>query len=186
MHLRPVAAAPPAWHTPRMSEPTPAYIDFTVHDDAALQRLVAIVAALHQQKLSGTEHSETHWLPFFTDADRAHFWWPDDAELAQWADFWSETPVEHRIGPDMPMPPWDFASMIDAITDGEYTLTGVEMLGDGQARLGFEPHAYPHGGIDALRMLVRAFGHRITGFDDGTGPITGDPQSPRWTPPTRP
>jgi hypothetical protein len=80
----------------------------------------------------------------------------------------------------MPEPPWDFASMIDAIVNAEYELLGVTDVGSGQARVEFDPYSYPYGGLDSLRALVRAFGHTITGYDDGTGYHDGDPQPPRW------
>jgi hypothetical protein len=80
----------------------------------------------------------------------------------------------------MPTPGWDFGSMIDAIMDGEYDIIGVRQVDHVRGRFEFDPHAYPYGGIDAIRAIVRAFGHQIIRFDDGTGPIDGDPQPPRW------
>lgn len=71
--------------------------------------------------------------------------------------------------------------MIDAILDGEYDIVGVKEMGDARGRFEFDPHSYPCGGIDAIRAIVRAFGHQITRFDDGTRVFEGDPQPPRWT-----
>lgn len=79
------------------------------------------------------------------------------------------------------------AFRVDAGGDehGDYDLIGVRSLENHRARLEYDPHGYPYGGTGALRALVRAFGHRVIGMDDGTGYEVGDPQSPRWTPEMR-
>ena len=71
--------------------------------------------------------------------------------------------------------------MIEVILEGDYDIIGVRRADSEQARFEFDPHGYPYGGTEALRALIRAFGHKITGFNDGTGLTQGDPQSPRWT-----
>ena len=158
-----------------------AFIDFDVCDLPSYDRLSSVLEEFRHQKLGAADASEAHWLPYFDDGDRTEFWWASETELQQWNAFWFSTPLPERHSPQMPTPPWDFGSMIDSILGAEYDIVGVRNLESGQARLEVDPQAYPYGGIDALRALVRSFGHTITGFDDGTGFISGDPQAPRWT-----
>jgi hypothetical protein len=71
--------------------------------------------------------------------------------------------------------------MLEAILEEhDYDLVGVRALADREAVLEFNPHGYPYGGTGALRALVRAFGCRVVGVDDGTGYEVGDPRPPRW------
>jgi hypothetical protein len=158
-----------------------AFVEFTIRDEAAFDRLAIVTAELLRQKNGEAIRDEDHWLPYFAESDRAEFWWPTQAETELWNKFWFSTPLPDRHSPEMPTPPWDFGSMVDAIMDGEYDLMGVRKLTPEQARFEFDPHAYPYGGIGAARALVRSFGHTIIGFDDGTGFTSGDPQAPRWS-----
>jgi hypothetical protein len=162
------------------SERQYAYVEFSVPDGSALDRLRSVAAELKRQKEGDAIRDEAHWLPYFNEDDRAEFWWPTEAESERWNSFWFSTPLPQRHNPEMPTPPWDFGSMIDAILDGEYELIGVARFGSGQARFDIDPHAYPYGGMGAVRALVRSFGHIITSFDDGTGVVAGDPRGPRW------
>jgi len=157
-----------------------AFVEFTVGDEAALDRLLTVTDQLRRQKCDPVGHDDDDWLPYFTEADRAEFWWPEEDEALRWEQFWISTPLPERHSDEMPTPPWDFSSMIIAIMDGEYDLVGVRKLVAGQARFEISPHAYPYGGLDSVRALVRSFGHKINGFDDGTGYVRGDSQSPRW------
>ena len=158
-----------------------AFVEFLISDSAALSRLTTVAEQLRKEKASDANRDENYWLPFFTAPDRAEFWWADEAEMELWNKFWFSTPLPDRHSPEMPTTPWDFGSMIDALMDGEYDLVGVRKLTPERARFEIDPHAYPYGGIDAVRTLVRAFGHNITGFDDGTGYHDGDPRGPRWS-----
>ena len=159
-----------------------AFVEFAIMGEAAFNRLAAVTAELLKQKTGEGTRDEDYWLPYFDESDRAEFWWATESEMELWNKFWFSTPLPDRHSPQMPTTPWDFGSMIDAIMDGEYDLVGVRKLTPEQARFELDPHAYPYGGIDAVRVLVRSFGHTITGFDDGTGYTIGDPQAPRWSP----
>lgn len=157
-----------------------AFVDFSVVNEAGLSRLERVIAELARQKKGDAVRAEDFWLQYFTECDRNKFWWPSENQLELWNKFWFSTPLPQRHSPEMPAPNWDFGSMIDAILDGEYGLVGVRKFDAETARLEIDPYAYPYGGMDALRMLVRSFGHTVTGFDDGTGLASGDPQSPPW------
>lgn len=158
-----------------------AFVEFVISDNVAFDRLATVAGELQKQKMGDATRDENYWLPFFTAPDRAEFWWASEAETELWNRFWFSTQLPDRHSPQMPTPPWDFGSMIDAIMDGEYELVGVRKLTSERARFEIDPHSYPYGGIDAVRALVRAFGHNITGFDDGTGYRDGDSRGPRWS-----
>ncbi|WP_198351057.1 hypothetical protein [Flavisphingomonas formosensis] len=157
-----------------------AFVEFVIADEAAFDRLATVVAELQKQKSGDITCDEDHWLPYFTASDLSEFWWPDDVEMELWNKFWFSTPLPDRHSPEMPATPWDFRSLIEAVLGGEYELIGVRRTGPSLARLEIDPYAYPYGGIDAARTLIRAFGHKIIGFDDGAGFIKDDPQRPRW------
>lgn len=140
-----------------------------------------VTAELRRQKAGEATRDEDYWLPYFNASDRAEFCWATEAEIELWNEFWFSTPLPDRHSPEMPAMPWEFGSMIDAIMGGEYDIVGVRKLASGQARFEVDPHAYPYGGAGAARALIRSFGHKITGFDDGAGYTDGDPQSPRWS-----
>ena len=160
------------------------YIQFSISTNDGFERLRNVVSQLAAEKAAPHNREEAEWLALFSKQELACFWWPTPEERTAWSEFWSATPVQQRFDPDMPVPPWDFGSMIDAVLSAEYELLGINSLSGDEARLEFKPQSYPYGGTDALRMLVRCFGHRIVGFDDGTGYIGGDPQPPLWRPAT--
>lgn len=168
---------------PPVSKRQPCYIKFEVASPAALERLTAVVEALQADKVSEKGRSDEEWASSFLPGELASFWSPDEHESRAWDSYWFSTPLRKRHSPEMPTPPWHFGSMLEAILEnGDFDLIGVRTSEDGEARLEFDPHGYPYGGTGALRALVRAFGHRVIGVDDGTGYEAGDPQSPRWTP----
>ena len=160
-------------------------VRFRVVSEESLDSLGKIIGELSSEKQSGTRRADAEWLKLFTEQELKSFWWPTPAELKAWNDFWNSTPLPQRHGPEMPSPPWHFDSMIDAILNGEYKLLGLHRLSDSEAQLEFDPEAYPFGGTASLRALVRCFGHPVTGFNDGTGYVAGDPQSPLWNPISR-
>ena len=174
-----------------MSRPDRAYafVEFIVRDEAALDRLATVAEEFQRQKQGEAIAEEGYWLPYFDEPDRVEFWWPTEPEAEAWYACWSSTPLPDRHSPEMPSPPWVFGSMIDAILCGEYDVVGIRRLDAGRARFEIDPFAYPYGGIDAVRALVRSFGHRSVGFDNGTGFVAGDPRLPRWRidgPPLKP
>jgi hypothetical protein len=145
-------------------------------------RLVEAVRAFQKAKEGRyTDPDNPVWEKLFTEEQLRAFWWPTEAEMAQWNEFWFSTPLPRRHSVDMPSPGWTFGSMAEAILEGEYDILGVRSLGATDSVLEFIPHAYPFGGTDALRTLTRAYGFEVVGVNDGTGYLAGDPQRPRWT-----
>ncbi|NEU05498.1 hypothetical protein [Clostridium senegalense] len=57
--------------------------------------------------------------------------------------------------------PWDFESVIDAITTGEYEIIGCEIVENGIGRLCFKPWSYPYGGMEPLEQLIKPFNIKI-------------------------
>jgi hypothetical protein len=164
----------------------PCFVKFEIVSADSFDRLSQVVAELAGAKRSGEAREVESWRASFAPGELAAFWSPDEDEMRQWNEFWFSTPLPKRHSPEMPMPPWDFASILDAVLGAEYDLLGVRRVSPTIGHLEFEPDAYPYGGTGALRALIAAFGHRIVGMDDGTGYAEGSFTSPRWTPSLRP
>lgn len=144
-------------------------------------RLLAAVEALKAEKKGPTARDDAAWRALFTLDQLKSFWWPSPEEREAWNRFWFSTPLPKRHSPEMPLPPWDFASMIDAILEGEYELVGIRNLDATECLLQFDPEAYPFGGTGSLQALIRAFGFEVLGVDDGTGYKAGDFRPPLWS-----
>lgn len=161
----------------------PCFVKFNISDPESLDRLVSVVEALKRDKTAESPRSDEEWRQLFTQGELETFWAPTSEERAQWEKYWFSTPLPKRHSLEMPMPPWHFELMIEMILEhSDYDLLGVRPLSGGEAVLEFEPNAYPYGGTEALRALIRAFGHEVAGADDGSGYEPGDPVPPRWTP----
>jgi len=167
-----------------MSDPL-CYIKFTVVSEVKLQRLMTVVAELSERKQSEDWKDVFYWKKFFNSEELKHFTELSESQMQEWTEFWNETPVEMRLGIDMPTPGWTFESMIDAIYHGDYELINVKLIQDNAALLEIEPRGWPYGGLEPLKALVRCFNHIILGFQTGDQPfVNGDPLRPIWNPST--
>ena len=123
---------------------------------------------LKKEKEGTLRRPDKNWEKYFNADELKHFWWPSKQELEEWHRRWFSTSVEKRFqDPSLKHHP-DFLSMISAIIDGEYDLVDIT-IEDGFGFLDFYPHAYPYGGTESMRELVKAFKHTVICFDDGTG-----------------
>lgn len=138
------------------------FVEFTVGDEEAYARLGAVVGALAKAKADDDFRDDEFWRRLFNDEALARFWWPTEAERADWLRRWQATPVDKRMDDPSLVTPWDFGSMIDAFRNGEYDLMGLRRVRPDRARLEYEPHAYPYGGTGCMRALIEAFGFRVT------------------------
>ncbi|WP_152601865.1 MULTISPECIES: hypothetical protein [Burkholderia] len=118
----------------------------------------------------------------FTPAQRAYFRKLTAEEMKRYNALWFATPLPQRHSADMPQPPWDFGSFVDALANGEYEIGGVTG-DDAHPALSFHPFAYPYGGTGSLVALIECLGNEIVGMDDGTGLSPYRPV-PRWNPDT--
>lgn len=159
------------------------YVAFEIAGEDALQRLTKVVAAIAADRSSGEHRDENTWSEFLTEQELATFWRPDDAERAEWEEFEQSARLTAKADEELPEPPWDFLSLFSMLTQfGDFELIGVRRIDDTRGVLEFDPEGDPFGGTGVLRALVRAFGHNVTGYDDGTGFVAGDPQPPLWKP----
>lgn len=145
------------------------HISFKIASNESLTALSHVFYAIKKAKDEGTLQVSPDWQAYFTEAQLMRFWAPSPEEMAAWQKAWLSTPVPIRFNDQSLQTPWDFDSMIDAIQNGEYSLVGIREITEGQARLEFDPEAYPFGGTESLQALIEAFGHEIIGVDDGTG-----------------
>ncbi len=81
----------------------PCHIEFAVVDDAKFGRLATVFEAIRHAKQADNWHDDEFWLGFFDQTERAHFWWPSDAELEDWRRRWFSTPAPERFtDPSLP------------------------------------------------------------------------------------
>lgn len=158
------------------------YIKFTIANAAAMKALCAIFDDLKTQKANGTLQPDAKWKSYFTNEQLRTFWSPSPEELAAWQRVWDATPVPARFTDPKLSTPWCFDSMLEAIQNGEYELVEIRQIDNDQACLDFDPQAYPFGGAESLQALIESFGHKVIGFDDGTGYVAKTAEmSPGWS-----
>jgi hypothetical protein len=166
-----------------MSPPAPCYVKFAPLDARALERLRTQFARIRAMKSGEEEVDEASLTAALEPHELARFPELSPDEWAAWNELWQATPVDVRTSGAMEALSWDLPSMYEAIWNGEYELLDVVEQG-GTHRLRFEPHAWPFGGVAALIGFVEGFGHRVIGFDDGTGYVEWVPPK-RWQSPAR-
>ena len=143
-------------------------IAFQPKDEPSLLRTQQFFKMLKAAKESCDTESTEAFESYLDDSERQHFWHPTPEEMAQWNKEWNETPVNVRLSPSMPTPPWDFESMLASFWDGEYDLIAISASADHHL-MSFDPHAYPFGGTGCMVAMLECFGNKIIGIDDGTG-----------------
>lgn len=160
------------------------YVEFESNGEQALLRLTEFFGLVKAAKDNDEPADEAQLSAYLTEEERSYFSNLTPEESAEWNEFWFSTPLPTRHSPDMPTPQWDFASMLDAFSDGDYDLIGIKPR-DARHALEFNPHGYPYGGVSSLIALVECFGHRVIGVDDGTGYAEHVTRTNFWKPRAR-
>lgn len=155
-------------------------ITFQPQDHSSLARTNEFFQMVKAAKASGDTEDTAAFESYLNDQERHYFWHPTPDEMAQWNMEWNATPVNVRLSPSMPTPPWDFESMLASLWDGEYDLIEVHAY-EGHHLMSFEPHAYPFGGTGCMVAMLECFGNTVIGIDDGTGFAPFKPR-PIWQP----
>lgn len=137
------------------------FVEFEIDDDERYRKLVAVVNAIRESKVSDHWHDDEYWLTFFDDAARSRFWWPTPTELEDWSRRWFSAPVPQRFSDPALKTPWDFGSMIDAFRNGDYEVVGCIQTGERTGRFVFEPFGHPYGGVGCMKALIESFGFRV-------------------------
>ena len=102
------------------------------------------------------------------EKSRNYFCTLSSEERDEWEKEWFSTPVNERLKNPALQPHWDVSSFIEALINGEFLIEDLQIAGD-EAKLVFNPLAYPYGGSGCLIAIVEAFGQSVVGIDDGTG-----------------
>ncbi|MDP9993866.1 hypothetical protein [Variovorax boronicumulans] len=157
-------------------------VEFESNGDKPLQRLTEFFDLVKAAKDSDEPADESKLLAFLTDGERSYFSNLTSDEVAEWNEYWFSTPLPKRHSPEMLIPQWDFASMLDAFWNGDYDLIAIQPRATRHV-LEFNPHGYPYGGTGSLVALVECFGHQVVGVDDGTGYEEYVPRTNIWKPP---
>ena len=159
------------------------HIKFIPASAAALSRTRQVFELIRSMKSGEVEPDEARITASLTDAERSYFSNLSPEEMAEWNAHWQSTPVAIRTSSAMVMPQWDIESLYEAFWNGEYELIGVIQEREDHY-LAFNPEAYPYGGVSSMIAFVECFGHKVVGYDDGTGYV---PYQPRtiWLPRSR-
>lgn len=143
------------------------YIEFIIRDKEAYERLSTVVEKLKQEKAQGTlDPGDESWKTLFGAEALKNFWWPTEEEFDAYQRLYFSTPPDERAAHPGLQPPWDFESLIEAIKNGNYQLTGCTKKETSIARLEFAPFSHPYGGSESLQALVESFGHKIVAVKD--------------------
>lgn len=160
-------------------------VEFESNGEKSLQRLTEFFDLVKAAKDSDEPADEPQLLAFLTDGERSYFSNLTPEEVAEWNEYWFATPLPKRHSPEMLIPQWDFASMLDALWNGDYDLIAIQPRATRHV-LEFNPHGYPYGGTGSLVALVECFGHQVVGVDDGTGYENYVPRTNVWKPSASP
>jgi hypothetical protein len=153
------------------------YVKFLAQP-SGLSSVRRVVDAFMEEAAGSSSRTDEQWMSFFDQEALAHFWWPTESELQEWSRQWFDThqSKRHLIPPTR----WDFGSLIDAVRNNEWDLTGVRSLDDQTALIEFTSHSYPFGGTECLVTLVESFGNQVLEVDDGTGARPHIPVAVYW------
>lgn len=160
-------------------------VEFESNGERSLQRLTEFFDLVKTAKDSDEPADESQLLAFLTDGERSYFSNLTPEEMAEWNEYWFSTPLPKRHSAEMLTPQWDFASMLDAIWNGDYDLIAIRPRAARHV-LEFNPHGYPYGGTGSLVALVECFGNQVVGVDDGTGYEKYVPRTNIWKPSANP
>ncbi|WP_157632083.1 hypothetical protein [Variovorax sp. CF313] len=160
-------------------------VEFESNGERSLQRLTEFFDLVKTAKDSDEPADESQLLAFLTDGERSYFSNLTPEEMAEWNEYWFSTPLPKRHSAEMLSPQWDFASMLDAIWNGDYDLIAIRPRAARHV-LEFNPHGYPYGGTGSLVALVECFGNQVVGVDDGTGYEKYVPRTNIWKPSASP
>lgn len=157
-----------------------AYIQMKLIRPERLDALNRFVTKLKEAKLSESFPSDREWKQCVDEQMGSYFSDHTPEEMQEWSREWEATPVEQRLQDPSLHPHWDFGSFLDALNNGEFIILELQ-VGTDDARLSFEPLAYPYGGCSCLVALAEAFGQEVVGVDDGGGFAPYEKQ-PSWKP----
>ena len=143
------------------------FVEFSVLDPDRFQALQQAFSAFKEDKGVGEVGGVDRYLPYFDAPSRSYFWWPTPEEVEEHRKRWFATPLETRWSDPSLKHGWTFDSMVEAFSNGDYSLGFCEMTEPGIARLTFTSFGYPYGGTGAFMALIEAFGHRVLIVYDG-------------------
>lgn len=138
------------------------FLEFEVSKHRSFDKLKAFFYAIKAEKEQGVlDSADAKWQCYFDEDILRKFWRPSEEEVRDYARLWTETPVEQRLTEPKLRTPWDFESMIEAFSNGEYEFMSCEKITDQAARMEYAPFAWPYGGSDAFRALIEYCGFKV-------------------------
>lgn len=138
------------------------FIEFRVDNDENFKRLQKIFNAFKEEKKNNIlDCEDSKWLDYYDEHLLNYFWWPTEIELKEYWELYESIPSEERFNDSRLRKPWDFESMIDAISNGEYELSSCELIKDDIGRVEFLTWSWPYGGAGSLKALIESFGFEI-------------------------
>lgn len=141
-------------------------VNFRVDRQDLFPHLVAVFDALKLAKATEDFGSLEQWHLLLPTEASTHFHWPSEIELQEAASIRASHPVIITAPEDALGMEWDFASLLDAVQNGEYSLIEISKTTETTAELRIDPEAYPYGGIGAFVALVEAHGMFVLGVNE--------------------
>ena len=141
------------------------YIEFKVNNSARFKLLQKVFQKIKADKDIDSFQNDEIYLQFFDEKAKSYFGWYSEEENREWSKKWFSTPLEVRwTDPDLKRK-WNFNSMVESFKDAEYELLSCEMISDKNARINFNPFAFPYS-IGCLQALIESFGFEVIEISD--------------------
>ncbi|URZ04285.1 hypothetical protein [Clostridium felsineum] len=138
------------------------YFEFEINNNDRFSKLQEFFYELKEEKAKDDITSDdSKWISYFEEAVLMKFWWPTSHELKEYETLWKETPINERFTSSKLQHPWDFESMIDSFSNGEYNFISCEQISNGKGRIEFNPWSWPYGGSGAFKALIEYQGFKI-------------------------
>lgn len=133
------------------------YIEFSYVDNKVFERIANLINYIKDKKNSDQlDCEDINIQEFYSKDELNYYWWPTEAEKnAFWKKYYSLKGEEKKAY--LASVPWDFESVIDSISSGEYDIKGCEIVSKGIGRVYFEPWSFPYGGTKSLVQLIKPF-----------------------------
>lgn len=138
------------------------HIQFKVNNEERFTDFIELFEVIKNDKNNGIFNPEdSKWIDLFPKYAIDEFWWPTEEENRKHWELYQSLPFEERFTDPRLQVPWDFESLLESISTGEYKFRGCELTNN-EAKVVFQVWSFPYGGYGAIEFLIKSFGFEVT------------------------